>query len=93
MDDALEVINEGLRLNLKDDFCWSIKGSILQNLSDYQGAVIAYEHALKIDPSDDDNWHDKGLCLMELAKFDDAIQAFQQEFKESQEKLNKKLNE
>lgn len=55
---------------------WMNKGYSLDNMGNYQGAVLAYENVTKIDSNAIHAWNNIGLDLLRLGKFNESIEAF-----------------
>lgn len=50
-DKALESVNRSLDLDPESALAWSVKGFILLNSGDKEGASVCFDNAVKYDPS------------------------------------------
>ena len=50
-DKALESVNRSLELDPESALAWSVKGFILLNSGDKEGASVCFDNAVKYDPS------------------------------------------
>lgn len=48
-DEAYELVNKGLRFNLKSHVCWHVLGLLYRSEFKYHEAIKAYQNALKQD--------------------------------------------
>ena len=47
--DALQLIKDGLRYNLKSPMCWHVLGLFHRTEKQYQEAIRAYTYAVRFD--------------------------------------------
>ncbi len=71
--EALDLVDEFLKEELKDIEAWSCKSEILQELEKYEEALIACDKGLEIDPDDADLLGHKGVVLLNLKKPKEAL--------------------
>ena len=75
-DEALDLVNKGIRLNANNANVWYNKGIILFKLCRYRDALNSFSQAADIDPEFTEAWYNKGVVLMNLQKYHEAISAF-----------------
>jgi len=74
--EAVEALDEAIRLYPKNAAVWAYKGLILSNLSRYDEAIQAYDESIKLDPKNSMIWSNKGSALSSLGKYNEAAEAF-----------------
>ena len=77
-EEALDVINEGLRMNNehpKADF-YANKGAALFSLRRYDDALENYDEGLKIYPKNYLLWFNKGFALEKIGQLNKAVNAY-----------------
>ena len=75
-DEALDLVNKGIKLDGNNANVWYNKGIILFKMCRYQDALNAFAQAADIDPEFTEAWYNKGMALMNLQKYHEAIRAF-----------------
>ncbi|MDO8871996.1 MAG: tetratricopeptide repeat protein [Methanoregula sp.] len=75
-DEALALVNKGIRLDANNASAWYNKGIILFKMCRYQEALNSFAQAADIDPEFTEAWYNKGMALMNLQKYHEAIRAF-----------------
>ena len=84
-DEALQTIEESIKLDDKNDFAWSIKGEILHGLDRQDESLKAYENALEHTEEGDDDianilW--MADLLSNLERHDDALKEYEKALKQ-----------
>jgi tetratricopeptide (TPR) repeat protein len=77
-DEALDLVNKGIKHNANNANAWYNKGIILFKMCRYQDALNSFAQATDIDPEFTEAWYNKGMTLMNLGKYLEAIRAFDQ---------------
>ena len=75
-DEALALVNKGIRLDANNANAWYNKGIILFKMCRYQDALNSFAQAADIDPEFTEAWFNKGMALMCSGKYLEAIRAF-----------------
>jgi tetratricopeptide (TPR) repeat protein len=75
-DEALALVNKGIKLDANNANSWYNKGIILFKMGRYQDALNSFAQAADIDPEFTEAWYNKGLALMHQQKYLEAIRAF-----------------
>jgi tetratricopeptide (TPR) repeat protein len=75
-DEALDLVNSGIRLDANNANGWYNKGIILFNMCRYQDALNSFAQAADIDPEFSEAWYNKGMTLLHIGKYPEAIRAF-----------------
>ena len=75
-DEALELVNKGIKLDSNNANSWYNKGIILFKMGRYQDALNSFAQAADIDPEFTEAWFNKGMALMCSGKYLEAIRAF-----------------
>jgi len=75
-DEALALVNKGIKLDANNANSWYNKGIILFKMGRYQDALNSFAQAADIDPEFTEAWYNKGLALMHMGKYLEAIRAF-----------------
>jgi len=74
---ALNTIQRALNTDPNDPVAWFIKGNVLAELREYNGAVDCFESALSRDPNISEAWNNLGVALNELSQHEQAIASYQ----------------
>lgn len=74
--EAVEALDEAIRLYPKNAVVWAYKGLILNNLSMYDEAIQAFDESIKLDPKNSIIWSNKGSALSSLGRYNEAAEAF-----------------
>lgn len=74
--EALETCTEALRYYQSHQL-WNCQGIALDNLQQYQAAIMAYDKAIALDENDPWVWSNRGESYLELRQYDYAILDFQ----------------
>jgi len=80
-DEALDLVNKGIKLDANNANAWYNKGIILFKMCRYQDALNSFAQAADIDPEFTEAWYNKGMALMNLGKTLGAIRAFDKALK------------
>jgi len=75
-EDAVQTLDEGLKIYPKDFILWNNKGLALYNLGKYPDALKAYDTALSIDQNYTLSLINKGDTLYKMGRFADAVDAY-----------------
>ena len=75
-DEALALVNKGIRLDANNANSWYNKGIILFKMGRYHEALNSFAQAADIDPEFTEAWFNKGMALMCSGKYLEAIRAF-----------------
>ena len=75
-EDAVQTLDEGLKIYPKDFMLWNNKGYALYNLGKYPDALKSYDTALGIDQNYTPSLVNKGDTLYKMGKFTDAVDAY-----------------
>ena len=75
-DEALALVNKGIKLDANNANSWYNKGIILFKMGRYQDALNSFAQAADIDPEFTEAWYNKGMALMCSGKYLEAIRAF-----------------
>ena len=75
-DEALALVNKGIRLDANNANSWYNKGIILFKMCRYHDALNSFAQAADIDPEFTEAWYNKGMALMCSGKYLEAIRAF-----------------
>jgi len=75
-DEALALVNKGIKLDANNANSWYNKGIILFKMCRYQDALNSFAQAADIDPEFTEAWYNKGMALMCSGKYLEAIRAF-----------------
>jgi tetratricopeptide (TPR) repeat protein len=75
-EDAVQTLDEGLKIYPKDFMLWNNKGYALYNLGKYGDALKSYDTALGIDQNYTPSLVNKGDTLYKMGKFTDAVDAY-----------------
>jgi len=73
--EALDCIEEAIKLEKKDPFSWNIKGDLLHGLGKYEEALTAYENSIKYSEKDElpESLVDKAEILFHLERDKQAL--------------------
>jgi tetratricopeptide (TPR) repeat protein len=66
-EDALDVIDQALKISPQNDSAWARKGQILRRLNRHAEALDAYQRALDISPRYGWAWNGRGLAFIQGA--------------------------
>jgi tetratricopeptide (TPR) repeat protein len=75
-DEALALVNKGIKLDANNANSWYNKGIILFKMGRYHDALNSFAQAADIDPEFTEAWYNKGMALMCSGKYLEAIRAF-----------------
>ena len=75
-EDAVETLDEGLKIYPKDFMLWNNKGYALYNLGKYGDALTSYDMALSIEQNYTPGLINKGDTLYKMGRFTDAVDAY-----------------
>jgi len=75
-DEALALVNKGIKLDGNNANVWYNKGIILFKMCRYQDALNSFAQAADIDPEFTEAWYNKGMALMCSGKYLEAIRVF-----------------
>ena len=75
-EDAVQTLDEGLKIYPKDFMLWNNKGYALYNLGKYADALKSYDMALSIDQNYTPSLVNKGDTLYKMGRFRDAVDAY-----------------
>ncbi len=75
-DEALALVNKGIKLDSNNANSWYNKGIILFKMGRYHDALNSFAQAADIDPEFTEAWFNKGMALMCSGKYLEAIRAF-----------------
>jgi tetratricopeptide (TPR) repeat protein len=75
-EDAVQTLDEGLKIYPKDFILWNNKGLALYNLGKYPDALKSYDTALSIDQNFTLSLINKGDTLYKMGRFADAVDAY-----------------
>jgi len=75
-EDAVQTIDEGLKVYPKDIMLWNNKGYASYNLGKYADALKSYDNALSIDQNYTPSLVNKGDTLYKMGRFTDAVDAY-----------------
>ena len=75
-EDAVQTLDEGLKIYPKDFILWNNKGLALYNLGKYPDALKSYDTALSIDQNYTLSLINKGDTLYKMGRFADAVDAY-----------------
>jgi tetratricopeptide (TPR) repeat protein len=75
-EDAVQTLDEGLKIYPKDFMLWNNKGYALYNLGKYADALKSYDTALSIDQNYTPSLVNKGDTLYKMGRFTDAVDAY-----------------
>lgn len=70
---ALQEINEALKLAPNNHACWHIKAQVLHDMEEDEEALPVIEHALRLNSSSWTSWHLKGEIFLFLQKLPEAL--------------------
>ncbi|SON55076.1 photosystem I assembly protein Ycf3 [Hartmannibacter diazotrophicus] len=73
MDDALEVLEEALRINPDNPYALVNFGNVLMSKRRFDEAFKAYTRANELDPANEEAWANSGACLRNCGRIEDAI--------------------
>ena len=74
-EDAVQAIDEALKIDPKDAAAWISKGIVLIDLGRNEEALQALDASLKLDPEDPLAWTSKAAALINLGRDEEALQA------------------
>lgn len=75
-DQALEALNQAVRLNPNAHTAWYDRGNVLFALKRSVAALESYDRAIQLKPDSYNVWRDRGVLLAVLNKFDAALGSF-----------------
>jgi tetratricopeptide (TPR) repeat protein len=75
-EDAVQTLDEALKIYPKDFMLWNNKGYALYNLGKYPDALKSYDTALSIDQNFTQSLINKGDVLYKMGRFSDAVDAY-----------------
>jgi tetratricopeptide (TPR) repeat protein len=75
-EEAVQTLDEGLKIYPKDFMLWNNKGYSLYNLGKYGDALKSYDMALSIDQNYTPSLVNKGDTLYKMGRFSDAVVAY-----------------
>ena len=74
---ALQLYNEILQKNPKNEEAWEDMGDILVSKEKYEDAAIAYLKSLELDKENKELWFKHGICLKKMDRWGGALQSFE----------------
>jgi tetratricopeptide (TPR) repeat protein len=75
-EDAVQTLDEALKIYPKDFMLWNNKGYALYNLGKYGDALTSYDLALSIEQNYTPSLINKGDTLYKMGRFTDAVDAY-----------------
>ena len=75
-EEAVQTLDEGLKIYPNDFGLWNNKGFALYNLGKYADALKSYDMALSIDQNFTPSLVNKGDTLYKMGRFTDAVDAY-----------------
>ncbi len=72
--EAIQDLNEAIRLNHKDFKAYSNRGFARIKLGDYEGAIEDFSQAISIDPNYDIAYSNRGFAYFNLGNYEKAIE-------------------
>ncbi len=75
-EEAVQTLDEGLKIYPRDFMLWNNKGYALYNLGKYPDALKSYDTALSIDQNYTPSLVNKGDTLYKMGRFRDAVDAY-----------------
>jgi tetratricopeptide (TPR) repeat protein len=75
-EDAVQTLDEALKIYPKDFMLWNNKGYALYNLGKYGDALTSYDLALSIEQNYTPSLINKGDTLYKIGRFTDAVDAY-----------------
>ena len=75
-EEAVQTLDEGLKIYPNDFGLWNNKGLALYNLGKYADALKSYDMALSIDQNFTPSLVNKGDTLYKMGRFTDAVDAY-----------------
>lgn len=75
-EEAVQTLDEGLKIYPADSMLWNNKGYALYNLGNYTDALKSYDMALSIDQNYTISLINKGDTLYKMGRFSDAVDAY-----------------
>ena len=75
-DEAINLYDEGLKIDPKDTDLLYNKCRSLKDLEKYEEAIVCYDKALEINPKYYEAWNGKGNALRKLEKYEEAIDCY-----------------
>jgi len=75
-EDAVQTLDEALKIYPKDFMLWNNKGYALYNLGKYGDALTSYDMALSIEQNYTPSLINKGDTLYKMGRFTDAVDAY-----------------
>jgi tetratricopeptide (TPR) repeat protein len=75
-EDAVQTLDEALKIYPKDFMLWNNKGYALYNLGKYGEALTSYDLALSIEQNYTPSLINKGDTLSKMGRFTDAVDAY-----------------
>lgn len=73
LTEALELIEQAIKLNPDDGIAFSNMGNILKELGRHDEAICALDKAIQLMPNYAEAYNNKGNTLQELNRYEDAI--------------------
>lgn len=86
-DEALDLVNKGIKIDANNANAWYNKGIILFKMSRYQDALNSFGQAADIDPGFTEAWYYKGMALVHNGKYLEAIRVFDKVLKQNPQDL------
>lgn len=77
-NDALEALNEAIRLEPDSIKVWFLRGIALHSLGRREEALASFEKAIEIEADDVWDWSDRGVILDLLGRRAEALASFEQ---------------
>jgi tetratricopeptide (TPR) repeat protein len=75
-EDAVQTLDEGLKIYPTDFMLWNNKGYALYNVGKYADALKSYDMALSIEQNYTPSLINKGDTLYKMGRFTDAVDAY-----------------
>lgn len=75
-DEAIQCLNEALRIRGDDPSIWASLSAICHKMSDHRGEADALAEALRLNPVNPHLWVSRGLALHDLEKYEDAMACY-----------------
>jgi tetratricopeptide (TPR) repeat protein len=75
-EDAVQTLDEALKIYPKDFMLWNNKGYALYNLGKYGDALTSYDIALSFEQNYTPSLINKGDALYKMGRFTDAVDAY-----------------
>ncbi|AIJ05108.1 TPR repeat containing protein [Methanocaldococcus bathoardescens] len=76
LEEALEYIEKGLKLNPNEYMFYLHKGIILNKLGKYEEAIKCFDRVLSINPNISEAWNGKAVALEKLGRIKEAVECY-----------------